>query len=111
MSRAARLRRWTHVMAIVLGVGFIFAAELFKKWLRPREATIYSMVGWSFLLVAFLDWSVHTKRCPGRDLTDPAHPSRVRAYLYRSICDRPGAGLADRGEVSLALDEEPLPTP
>src|SRR5262245_14240923 len=58
MSRAARLRRWTHVMAIVLGVGFIFAAELFKKWLRPREATICSMVGWSFLLVAFLDWSV-----------------------------------------------------
>lgn len=54
----------------------------------------------AFLLVT------HTKRCPARDETDGAHPSRVRGHLYRSVCGRPGAGVRDREEVSLAIDPD-----
>jgi hypothetical protein len=54
----------------------------------------------AFLLVT------HTNRCPRKEPTDGSPQSRVHGYLYRSICDHPGAGLGDRGEVTIGLDPD-----
>jgi hypothetical protein len=57
MNPVAALRTRAHLVVIALAVGFILAADIFKRAVRLREATICSMIAWTLLLVAFLQWA------------------------------------------------------
>ena len=86
MRFLARLPRLSVVLSVV-AVGLIVATEVLKKGGRAREATILSMIAWSLLFVAFLDWALFVRgwRAAVRDLLRIALLTAVAGavlYLY-----------------------------